>query len=518
MSRSVSSGQSWTLGHAIFLRDVLPPQCGRCGTRAGEMQTDGSACIEGGLMGVFGTPRMGENSERHDIPPVVANSPSMTEESTGLGPWTIGRLDSRVVKILTAVGFAVPVVVYIIFLQHFTVNAMWQDQWDDVPVIRESFAHFPDWSSLWLQHVDNRILFPNLIVIALAHTLHYNITVEEYVSALMLFAATAVFIWCHKRRSPQTPLLFYCPVAFLTLTLAEWQNTIWGFQMAWYLVLLSLAMAIAFLDRLRFTWPVFSVAIVVAIVGSYSSLQGLLIWPIGLVLLYQRRRPVRALIVWVMVAGATTVLYFHNFTSSKAFNPRETILKGPFDAVKFFIFALGDIAGVQETKNEPANGWVMAFGVVILVLAVLVLLRWGLRRDEHSAAPIGIALILYGLLFDALITQGRVFLFYFRGFTIPIHDKRCPCTRRNLSCRPRSISLETTRRGQISGAASGVVGNTTRLGQMARRPDRSDPMATGRLGGDRRSGHLQHEPQLCRRPRTPRPRDPGCNHYEQYRP
>ena len=364
-------------------------------------------------MGVFGTPRIGENSERQGIPPVVANSPSMPKESTGLGPWTIGSLDSRVVKILTAAGFAVPAVVYIIFLQHYTVNAMWQDQWDDVPVIRQSFVHFPDWSSLWLQHVDNRILFPNLIVVTLAHTVHYNITVEEYVSALMLFAATAVLIWCHKRRSPQTPLLLYVPVAFLTLTLAQWQNTIWGFQMAWYLVLLSLAVAIAFLDRLRFTWPVFSVAIVVAIVGSYSSLQGLLIWPVGLVLLYQRRRPARALIVWVIVAGATTVLYFHNFTSSKAFNPRDTILKGPFDAVKFFIFALGDIAGVQETKNEPANGWVMAFGVVILVLAVLVLLRWGLRRDEHSAAPIGIALILYGLLFDALITQGRVFLFYF---------------------------------------------------------------------------------------------------------
>ena len=344
---------------------------------------------------------------------MVTDSPSIPEESTRLGPWRIGGLDPRLVKVLTVVGFAVPVAVYIIFLQHYSVNAMWQDQWDDVPVIRQSFVHFPDWSSLWLQHVDNRILFPNLIVVALAHTVHYNITVEEYVSALMLFAATAVFIWCHKRRSPHTPLLFYCPVAFLTLTLAQWQNTIWGFQMAWYVVLLSLALAIALLDRHRFTWPVFAVAIVVAVVGSYSSLQGLLIWPVGFMLLYQRRRSVQAVIVWVIAAAATTALYFYNFTSSKAFNPHDTILKTPFGAVKFFIFALGDIVGLQETKAEPPNGWVMAFGVVILVLAVLVLLRWGLRRDEHSAAPIGVALILYGLLFDALITQGRVFLFYF---------------------------------------------------------------------------------------------------------
>ena len=365
-------------------------------------------------MGVFGTPRMRDKVEpQQDASSVVADSLSTPEESTRLGPWKIGSLDPRLVKVLTVVGFAVPVAVYIIFLQHYSVNAMWQDQWDDVPVIRQSFVHFPDWSSLWLQHVDNRILFPNLIVVALAHTVHYNITVEEYVSAVMLFAATAVFIWCHKRRSPHTPLLFYCPVAFLTLTLAQWQNTIWGFQMAWYVVLLSLALTIALLDRHTFTWPVFAVAIVVAVVGSYSSLQGLLIWPVGFVLLYQRRRLVQAIIVWVIAAGATAALYFHNFTSSKAFNPQDTVLKAPFDAVKFFIFALGDIVGLQESKTDQPNGWVMAFGVVILVLAVLVLLRWGFRRDEHGAAPIGIALIVYGLLFDALITQGRVFLFYF---------------------------------------------------------------------------------------------------------
>jgi hypothetical protein len=317
-----------------------------------------------------------------------------------------------VVKALTLFGFALPVVVYILFLQHYQVNAMWQDQWDDVPVIRQSFLHFPDWSSLWVQHVDNRVFFPNLIVVALAHTVHYNITVEEYVSAFMLFASTAFFIWAHKRRSPQTPLLFYCPVAFLTLTLAQWQNTIWGFQMAWYLVLLSLALTIALLDWPGFAWPIFALGIFAAVVGSFSSIQGLLIWPVGLVLLYHRRRPLWTAVVWVVAAGATVALYFHNFTSSKAFDPNATVLKVPWDAVKFFVFALGDIVGVQVTKPLEANPWVMTFGVVILVLAVLVLIRWGLRRDEHSGVPIGIALILYGLLFDALITQGRLYLLY----------------------------------------------------------------------------------------------------------
>jgi hypothetical protein len=134
---------------------------------------------------------------------------------------------------------------------------------------------------------------------------------------------------------------------------------------------------------------------------------------VGLVLLCQRRRPVQAIIVWVIAATATIVFYFYHFTSSKVFNPNETIFKAPVAAVRFFVFALGDIVGLQESNPQQSNAWVMAFGVVILVLAVLALIRWGLRRDEFSAAPIGIALIVYGLLFDALITQGRLFLLFF---------------------------------------------------------------------------------------------------------
>ena len=60
---------------------------------------------------------------------------------------------------------------------------------------------------------------------------HHGGGVRQRIHAVRL---DCPFIWCHRRRSPSTPLLYYVPVAFLTLTLAQWQNTIWGFQMAWY--------------------------------------------------------------------------------------------------------------------------------------------------------------------------------------------------------------------------------------------------------------------------------------------
>ena len=62
--------------------------------------------------------------------------------------------------------------------------------------------------------------------------------------------------------------------------------------------------------------------------------------------------------------------------------------------------------------NTPGNDGVLLFGVVILVLAIFVLIKWGIRQDPNGATPIGIALTLYGLLFAGFVTDGRVLLGY----------------------------------------------------------------------------------------------------------
>jgi len=147
----------------------------------------------------------------------------------------------------------------------------------------------------------------------------------------------------------------------------------------------------------------------VAAIGSFSSLQGLLIWPVGLVLMYQRRWPLCAFVSWIGAAGVTVVLHFHNFVTTRVDN-LGLVWSHAYLGVRVFWFALGDVVGVQERLQDPPNAAVMALGIAIFILALFVLLRSGIRRDEHSGAPIGVSLIVFGRLFDALMTQGRFWL------------------------------------------------------------------------------------------------------------
>ncbi len=323
----------------------------------------------------------------------------------------VDRIDPRLVRVLTVLGFGLPLAGYFWVLARYSVNTMYADQWSDVTVIKQSYAHFFDWGPMWLQHFENRVFFPNLVVVLLAHTVHFNVQVEEYLGAVMLVASTVALLWAHKRRSPSLPWLYYCPVAFLSFSIVQYQNTLWGFQLAWFMVLLALAVALLLLDRVRLSWWLLGGAMAAAVIGSFSSLQGLLIWPSGLVLLYYRRRSLPHVASWIAAAVASAVLYFHNYNFSVS--PQSDFARHhPLVTIKFFLFAIGDVVGkpVSLGSTDSANIYVMLFGLLIVVLAVGTVLICGLRRDVTGASPLGIALICTGLLFAALITQGRSFL------------------------------------------------------------------------------------------------------------
>jgi hypothetical protein len=357
---------------------------------------------------------------------------------------------SWLIPLATLLGFAIPAVSYLWMIHAGSVNIIFADQWDDVGLIGHAFSGTLHFSMLWTQHNENRIFFPNLIVLALAYTTHYNVETEEYLSALMLFGATALVVCAHKRRSPQRRWIWYCPVAFLMLSLAQAINALWGFQMAWYLVLVMVALALFLLDDEPLPSPVFGSAIAAAVVASFSSLQGLLVWPAGLLLIYLRRRPRQLAVTWIGCALLAGVIYFvgFDFEATHTSSPRSAA------ALTFFLRILGDIVG----ENQPGV-LVTLFGSVLVVTAIWVLIRFATReRTTAGGRPYALSLILFGLLVSALTAYGRaglssaeewigrysVFaLFVLVGLYLAVLDPPTTSVRKSSEDDPRSVARRT---------------------------------------------------------------------------
>ena len=252
------------------------------------------------------------------------------------------------------------------------------------------------------------MFFPNLVVVALSRTTQFNVKIEEYLSALMLVASTALVVLTHRRRAPDTPWLYYCPVAILMFSITQFGNMLWGFQMAWFLVLLFVTLALFLLDRVNLGWWCFAAATAAALIASFSSLQGLLIWPVGLVLVYHRRRTWPFLTAWIVVGIAATALYMHNYDSHTAAAPHSAALTHPLVSLKFFAVAIGDVLGIPFHYGQASNPWLILFGLLIVAVALGVIVVYGIRRDDRGGGPFAVALILMGLLFAATVTEGRV--------------------------------------------------------------------------------------------------------------
>ena len=325
-------------------------------------------------------------------------------------PW-IDELGPGVVKGLTIVGFGLPVLLYVWVTAHYGVNVIYQDQLSDVTVVKASHSHLVPWEALWAQYKDNRLFFPNVFVILLADTTHFDVYVEVLTNAVMMLAAVALIVWAHRRRSPGSPWLYYCPIVFLLLSLVQYQDTLFGYQFAWYLIMLCFAAVLTLLDRPAFSRIGYGAAIAIAVVASFSSLQGLLVWPVGLVLLYHRGRRWPLVVAWSVAGLASMVIYFRNLDFATGVAGRNYLEHHLWPSFKFFLFALGDIVGVSV---RPGHGdpIVVLLGALILVIAVLTLVAYGIRRDQQTGGPIGVALICFGLLFAASITEGRGSLGY----------------------------------------------------------------------------------------------------------
>jgi hypothetical protein len=330
------------------------------------------------------------------LDPAGAASPPPPRQDGGLAP----------------VGVSAVAIVWVLltfwFIHRFAVNTVLYDNWSDIRLIGWANGGVLSFGDLWAQHGENRILLPNLIVLALAHTDRFNIVDEDYLSGVLLGVTAALLILAHRRRSPTTPWLYYLPVVVTVLSLNQGTMDLFGFALSWYLEICALSVSLFLLDRCELNWPAFAGAAAAGIGGSFSSLEGLLIWPVGLLLLYHRARPRPVVIAWIAVAIASIALYFSRFDFGVT-DADHYGLHHPLETLRFFFFAIGNVLGIAIPDSPtPGDYWVLAFGVVVFLIACWVLFVGIPRPAQQTGASIGVALVLFGLLYTISLSVGRV--------------------------------------------------------------------------------------------------------------
>jgi hypothetical protein len=197
-------------------------------------------------------------------------------------------------------------------------------------------------------------------------------------------------------------------------SLADYESALLASQLPWYLVIFFLLVCLYMLSRSPLRTRHLVGAGVVAALASVSAVQGLLLWPVGVLCLWRGRAANRLwrqmLAAWTVAATVTSSAFFWHYDLRRAAGASSGFfaLRHPIASVNFFFVCVGN---VLPSGDPRSFGWHFALGVVVVVVALAVLalsLHQAPRRHVRPSFPLPGSLIVFGLAFDVLTTFGRV--------------------------------------------------------------------------------------------------------------
>lgn len=312
-----------------------------------------------------------------------------------------------------AIAALAPAAAYFLFVAHYGVNSFFWDDWSVLPVVDQALHGHLTLGALWAQHNEERLLVPNLIWIVFAFADHLNLKSVMYFDATLYTAGYLGVLALWRRARGQ---LLSVPGVFaaglLWFGVADYENALWGFQLSWFLIaFLIILMMLAFV-RERISVVALALAALVAIAASFSSLQGLLAWPIGLLWILWRPEPLPRKVRWgagwagLAVLTTTVYLWTFNFGETGVVGGKATFgLHHPLAAAEYFLVAVGSLFPTISdlALRELLGGAVFVGAGYVFVAGVQA------RRKVAGTAPFPVApsLIMFGVLFDMMLAVGR---------------------------------------------------------------------------------------------------------------
>jgi len=321
-------------------------------------------------------------------------------------------------------------VLYFLYVFHYAVNVPYGDDWTTVSLVDAAIHGHLTLGTLWAQYGSTRIFLPRLLFVAFGTMDHLDEKTIMLFSAAIFIVGFVILLLLFRsyigRRLTFLPVLALGTVWF---SLVDVQNSLWSFQLAWYLVLVFFVMMayVLLLPNHHRPW-FFGLGIFASIAASLSLIQGFVLWPVGLIcLLWKRpwaRRTYTESAIWISVAAITALIYMRGYSS--ALSQRacgvqlaancsiRSSLHHPLEVAGFILALIGNVVPTSVGNVVPSAivdphpadlGAHELLGLVLLVGAIFVSVqsfREGTRRN-----PLPLLLIVFALLFDLTISLGR---------------------------------------------------------------------------------------------------------------
>lgn len=312
------------------------------------------------------------------------------------------RSSDRLAFWLGLAAIAIPVFASLWFFTTYAIDVPYWDEWEGVVRLQRWMGGALTFGELFGQHNEHRIPVPRLLMLIIDRATAMDMRARMAASWVLLVATAGLLLADYRRVHPEggATLLRFAPVAWLILSLRQWDNLLWGWQITLCSCVFFLVAALCCLVRAR-SLAFLLLAVAAGTCASFSFSNGLLIWPLGLwLLLAERPRvPARAPVVWTLCGTGVFVAYFIDYVKPAHHPALSYFALHPGPALKYFLASLGGPLAVRLPLAYWAGGFVVALSAAVAVLVLRGRFRW--------RSPLPPALVLFAFASSATLTLGR---------------------------------------------------------------------------------------------------------------
>jgi hypothetical protein len=317
--------------------------------------------------------------------------------------------------LLTALAWAlvvIPALATLAYINRYGVNGPYWDHLTSADLFEQWHDGTFTLEHLFRPHNEHRKAVDRLVVLGLGSLTRFNNLAEMNLQWALLCSTVAILFVAFRRdarllASRTHALLLFLPMAWLLLSVRQYEILLVGDGLLTYLSLIFFVASIALLAFGRDSIGALAGAVFCGLLTSFSQSNGLLVWPIGFLLLLADarsrpdRRPVLRLATWTVCGIATIGGYFHGYQDPGNHPVPGFVLQHPAPALAH-ILAVGGGSLSPEMRGAVAAGALLL--LLEMTIGLILAIEWWRDRERP---PFGLWLIVCAVATQVMISLNR---------------------------------------------------------------------------------------------------------------
>jgi len=281
------------------------------------------------------------------------------------------------------------------------------DEWTEMDTIATAPNHQVPLSWLWSQHNEHRVVFYRLLLLADIHLFHGKRWISYWCMLAVQLLSLVCLAWILHFSGIKGTLwraivglgsfALFCPV--------QWENFDWAFQISFllpgFLLFLGLSALLKYqhsVQQLRQEWVYLALAILAAAAATYSNANGILLWPLLLLVAIALIPRVEVIASFVGFGILFIALYLYHYVGPADHASPLDSLRHPFRVGEYLSEYFG-ITHILLWGVRIRDSFAISSGLfgLLLALAVATIVIWRRRREP-------LHFVLLGFMFFAIAT------------------------------------------------------------------------------------------------------------------